>query len=150
METRICNTCEQEKSLDTDFFWKNKKKGTKRYMCIECVRAYNREHYKNNKKAYINRALKRNKEDRIKYREFIWKYLSENPCVDCGENDPLVLEFDHRDSESKKFVISRPPTKSNLSVIREEIAKCDVRCANCHRRRTAKQQDWYKKFRSMV
>ena len=73
------------------------------------------------------------------------RYLREHPCVDCGEADPIVLDFDHRDREHKvdsvmKLVLSGYGWETILA----EIAKCDVRCANCHRRRTAVQLGWFK------
>lgn len=68
-------------------------------------------------------------------------FLREHPCVGCGEPDILVLEFDHV-SGVKLGAIGEMVTrgKSVLSVTRE-IAKCVVRCANCHRRKTG-QTAW--------
>lgn len=69
--------------------------------------------------------------------DHIYKHLLDNPCVDCGEADPIVLEFDHRDGVEKSFNIGESNHKSiSLSRVIAEIAKCDVRCSNCHRRRT--------------
>lgn len=62
-------------------------------------------------------------------------------CQDCGEVDPVVLEFDHRDD--KIMDVSTMIGSRSWSVIQAEIAKCDVVCANCHRRRTAKRFGWY-------
>ena len=73
-------------------------------------------------------------EERI---EFVVAYLREHPCVDCGEEDPVVLEFDHL--RDKKFPISKGLTDRNWQDVLDEIAKCEVVCANCHRRRTAKR-----------
>jgi len=72
-----------------------------------------------------------------KHRQFIYDYKSIHPCVDCGETDPIVLDFDHRDMKRKSFslLVSR-----SLATIMNEIAKCDVRCANCHRRRHYKNR----------
>lgn len=72
----------------------------------------------------------------------IWDYKSTHPCVDCGESDPLVLDFDHRDGATKKFNVHA--RQVSLEILMAEIAKCDVRCANCHRRVTAKAQGWFK------
>ena len=66
-------------------------------------------------------------------------YLSEHPCVDCGEQDLLVLDFDHRDPATKRLAIGSLLRYARWSPLEAEIAKCDVRCANCHRRRTARQ-----------
>lgn len=85
----------------------------------------------------------RNSANRDRNREFIWDYLEKNPCITCGEDDPIVLEFDHRDPAEKVDTISRLALSASLATITAEIAKCDVLCAHCHRRRTAKQFGWY-------
>ncbi len=59
------------------------------------------------------------------------------PCVDCGEPDPIVLEFDHVRGEKRADVDSLITVGCSRALLLAEIAKCDVRCANCHRRRTA-------------
>ena len=69
-------------------------------------------------------------------------YLSAHPCVDCFEVDPLVLDFDHRDAAAKRINVSDMLDDYSWQRIEAEISKCDVRCANCHRRRTAHQFKW--------
>ena len=70
-------------------------------------------------------------------------YLETHPCVDCGESDPIVLEFDHRDGTDKVRAVSQLVTENcGWEKILTEIEKCDVRCANCHRRRTAVQRGY--------
>ena len=64
-------------------------------------------------------------------------YFRDHPCVDCGETDPVVLEFDHL--RDKKFGIATGIRNRNWQDVLDEIAKCDVVCANCHRRRTTKR-----------
>ena len=70
----------------------------------------------------------------------IWinKYLGEHPCVDCGNTDPVVLEFDHRVASQKNRDVMGMMLYS-VKTILEEIAKCDVTCANCHTIRTARR-----------
>jgi hypothetical protein len=68
---------------------------------------------------------------------FLLEYLRDHPCVDCGESDPLVLEFDH--VGEKSFEIGAGLPDRNWDSILREIAKCEVVCANCHRRRTAQR-----------
>lgn len=68
---------------------------------------------------------------------YLVDYLREHPCADCGETDPVVLEFDHL--RDKKFGIGKGFRERKWESVLEEIAKCDVVCANCHRRRTAKR-----------
>ncbi len=67
--------------------------------------------------------------------QYLVAFFREHPCVDCGEGDPVVLEFDHL--RDKRFSISEGIQGRNWQDVLDEIAKCDVVCANCHRRRTA-------------
>ena len=68
---------------------------------------------------------------------YLLEYFKSNPCVDCGEADPLVLEFDHL--KDKRFDIGAGLPDRNWEKLLEEMEKCDVVCANCHRRRTARR-----------
>ena len=52
-------------------------------------------------------------------------------CVDCGETDRVVLHFDHVRGEK----VCSPSNCAPGPKLDAELAKCDVRCANCHRRR---------------
>jgi hypothetical protein len=68
-------------------------------------------------------------------------HLSSHPCVDCGEADATVLEFDHRDPRTKRANVSSLLQSAHAwATVQREIDKCDVRCANCHRRRTAESR----------
>jgi hypothetical protein len=78
-------------------------------------------------------------ESRASRKAYISEYKATHPCVDCGESDPVVLDFDHRDPAEKSFAISSARNTSMRQLI-AEIAKCDVRCANCHRRRTHRER----------
>jgi len=91
-----------------------------------------RESYLRNKEKVLGvrvRAIQRNK-------EYVLNYLLNNPCVDCGEDDPVVLEFDHLRDKSWNVSALIKRTYST-DRIQEEIEKCEVVCANCHRRREA-------------
>ncbi len=74
--------------------------------------------------------------------KFICDYLSEHPCVDCGEADILLLDFDHRDPVLKLRSVSMM-IKYNLENLKKEIDKCDIRCVRCHRIKTH-GKDWYR------
>ena len=65
------------------------------------------------------------------------------PCVDCGQRYPFyVMEFDHREGETKLFNIADVTSKYRTSreTLDRELAKCDLVCANCHRERTYQRQ----------
>ena len=78
---------------------------------------------------------------RRRYRR-IFLYLLDHPCVDCGEKDPLVLEFDHVRGEKKREVSKLLCNGYAWKTIRAEIKKCVVRCANCHRHKTHELGDY--------
>ena len=81
---------------------------------------------------------------RERNREFVIEYLQSHPCITCGESDILVLDFDHREQSTKDRTINHAIKDFGLDRLKKEIAKCDILCANCHRRRTAKQLGSYK------
>lgn len=70
-------------------------------------------------------------------------YLADHPCVDCGESDPVVLDFDHVRGEKGDNVSRLVSHGHSWAAVRAEIEKCNVRCANCHRRKTAKELGFY-------
>lgn len=56
-------------------------------------------------------------------------------CVRCGESHPACLDFHHRDPTQKDIVLSRIASTGWGHVrIQKEVAKCDILCANCHRK----------------
>ncbi|MEY2474261.1 MAG: hypothetical protein QOK28_3590 [Actinomycetota bacterium] len=138
-----CARCGEEKLL-SEFSWKSKATGRLSSICKYCARAKSGAHYASNKAKYVARAMRRNRLLRSARAYAIVEYLSTHPCVDCGEADPLVLEFDHR--RDKEFTIGRDWINRSWADVLAEIEKCEVRCANCHRRRTA-QAGGYLRFR---
>jgi hypothetical protein len=76
-------------------------------------------------------------------KEGVWPVLSERACVDWGERDPLVLEFDHFDPATKlDGNYSLVQSGYGWQSVLDEIAKCQLRCSNCHRRRSCVQFSW--------
>lgn len=115
----------------------------------EKSRAYLRKHYQKNRQYYIDKARRNDKKYQEKVREFLTTYLQSHPCIDCGESDIVVLDFDHkRDKiDSVAVLVQR---KCSLVKVKAEVEKCEVRCANCHRRKTARKQKWWKYLASVV
>jgi hypothetical protein len=140
---KTCSKCKNKLPI-SEFNWKIKNI-RRAGNCKNCSRKYIREHYKNNREYYLIKAQKRNSQIRKKCREFIGNYLLTHPCVDCGEDDILVLEFDHIDRIGKELEVSRIIRESgSVHRLENEIAKCEVRCANCHRRKTAIESECWK------
>lgn len=76
--------------------------------------------------------------------QFIAEYLlNSNGCTDCGEKDIRCLEFDHINPEEKAFNIGEGYRKPR-SILSQEINKCQIVCANCHRKRTASTYGYYR------
>lgn len=92
-----------------------------------------RSDYKDYYKAWVAKKLK-----------IIAEYLLTHPCVDCGEKDIRVLQFDHVRGEKLRTIASMLRDHYALELILKEIAKCDIRCANCHQRKTLNNNNSFK------
>lgn len=114
----------------------------KQPRCKPCKRIYDRAYHKSRPIDKKDEKLRRIAERAVESKLYVWNYLLQHPCVICGEDDPVVLEFDHLDQETKLGNISELH-KWSLLKVQEEIKKCRVLCANCHRRHTAVQMGWY-------
>ena len=101
---------------------------------------YHTAYYANNKEyrdKQKTRTKKRNARIRKINLENRKEYLKNHPCIDCGENDPVCLDF-HHIKGNKKYSIANAVTKGlSWETILIEINKCVVVCSNCHRKRHA-------------
>ena len=136
---KTCSVCRETKPLAA-FTVRTKNKDGHTSRCRACVNAANKRRYAQrpeHARARLRFFNKKLKDDKA---ALVFNYLKEHPCVDCGEPDPVVLEFDHRDTRVKRLAIAKMiENRYSWDSILDEIAKCDVRCANCHRRKTSKQ-----------
>ena len=76
--------------------------------------------------------------------QFVLDHLRSHPCVDCDETDLLVLDFDHVRGIKTTGIAELIARERPVSVLQAEIAKCEIRCANCHRRKTMSEQGGYR------
>ena len=138
MSSKICITCKEVKDLTlfNNRVYKNKSDG-KNNICKSCQAISGKKHYISNRDKIIKRTKDRKDLLSLEIRLFILSCLS-GGCVDCGEKDILTLDFDHL--RDKVYGISAMTIKLlSIDLIRNEISKCEIRCANCHRRKTFKQ-----------
>ena len=141
---KTCTKCLKSKD-ESQFNYKDREKGRLHSQCKICSRENLKNHYERNRAYYLKKAGSRNSAVRQEIQQRLLIYLSAHGCVDCGETDPVVLDFDHSDKDKKVASIAdMVKDRQSWSKIELEITKCAVRCANCHRRRTAKQFRWYK------
>lgn len=137
-----CVKCGVTKSI-TQFNFKNKAKGKRNARCKECTRRDIMSAYYKNRDHYIKYRVRRNQEVRKEVHRFLFEYLSKHPCVDCGEKDIVVLQFDHVKGEKREAVSILVARRHTVNVVKKEIEKCEVRCANCHFRKTARDFGHY-------
>jgi hypothetical protein len=144
MKTKKCTVCKEEKKICE--FNKNKtKKDGLNNVCSECSQIKSKQYYLKNKEKHKKTVLNYTRETIKQNRKKYFELLKNSCCVDCGNNNPLVLEHDHKDGVDKvKGVGELVKNGTSWKMILEEINKCEIRCANCHRIRTAKQFNWYK------
>ena len=109
----------------------------RQWWCRECFRAYyteRREHHRRRTNALKSRRVR-------EAQAFVLAVLASRPCADCGLADPVVLEFDHV-GVKRADVATLVRRGVRLGIIAAEIERCEVVCANCHRRRTARRAGW--------
>ena len=135
--------CGEVKDL-SQFGLKDRARGIPHSYCRECHAEWNHAHYLRNKDTYIATARRNNAIYKAENLRRLVEYLLDHPCIDCGESDLLVLDFDHRDPATKRMAVGSLLRYGGWPALAAEIAKCDVRCANDHRRRTARQLGWQK------
>jgi len=99
--------------------------------CVPCQRLFNKEHYAKNKSYYIDKADRRYKDFQSRVDK-----LKDVPCADCGGRWPPVgMDFDHL--RDKEIEVSRLVQRAgSWKKILDEIGKCEIVCAACHRVRT--------------
>jgi hypothetical protein len=131
---QTCTVCGENKETEA-FGFRNQAAGRRHRRCKTCMAAYGRGHYTRNHEAYIARTARNRPTQKRLLRETLWRYKSQHGCSDCGERDPIVLDFDHIDPRDKNaevgWLVSR---NRGWTTVMREITRCQLRCANCHRR----------------
>lgn len=117
---KVCVGCKKRLSLSKF----RHREGIRRSTCRACENVQNR-----------SRAAD------VRYK--VWEYLKDHPCVDCEVEDPVILEFDHVSGCKHKTVSEMIKKAYAWKTVKKEIEKCEVRCANCHRLKTAKERNYW-------
>lgn len=99
-----------------------------------------KRHYEANKKKIKKRSFLRNKSQRSKNKAYVDAIKSISECIDCGESNPLVLDFDHVRGKKIMCISNMVRNSYSIDTIKKEMDKCEVRCSNCHRIITHKRK----------
>lgn len=115
MENKICSKCKQEKSI-TEFYTQPGHKHGVMSLCKECFNRFCAARWRKRKIQYI-------------------KSLG-GKCEKCGlqltDTNYSVFDFHHIDPKQKEFTWTKMRLLSDKK-IKEELIKCQLLCANCHR-----------------
>lgn len=145
--TKRCRTCGKTKDLD-EFHRNPGTKDGRQSSCKPCQNGYHEEWRRDpdNLATVRQRARDHYHKDRTKHHRRVAASqttlklkamaLLGGKCQRCPEDHPAALQFHHRDPSTKRFSISTKTLamtrKYPWPVIEEEVAKCDLLCANCH------------------
>lgn len=143
-----CSGCGKEKIMWAFATFKTRRGETRRRgVCKDC-RGLNVKkkfsYYQKWRRAYNkrNRTVKalRDAARRSACKTYVDKIKAKTPCADCGERFPAIcMDFDHLKGKNKS-VSGLVSGAYRLELIKEEIAKCEIVCSNCHRLRTKRRK----------
>lgn len=138
-----CGTCGLEKPLE-EFHRKASRPDGRQSVCRTCKKEYNRRYYIGNAERHRDMRARHRARLRTRVAELL-ESAKDVPCADCGGIFPTeAMDFDH--VRGRKRVDATGMRKLGFQTAVEEIAKCEVVCVNCHRRRTR----WRRRRRDLL
>jgi hypothetical protein len=133
-----CSGCGAEKDED-DFQFRNVALAIRKRRCRDCCSSYGKDWYGRNAASHKVNVVANNK--RYVQRNYRLVREARLRCSRCGESDPACLDLHHRDPRTKDRTLARAvQLKWSPAKLRAEIEKCDVLCANCHRKLHARER----------
>ena len=143
VDSKRCPNCDETKPI-ADFGFKNRELQLRQSWCKACERVYKQGWYLRNRERHMANVYATKVRVRSANRLRVLAYLVDHACIDCGEGNLVVLDFDH--VRSKRWNIAYMVSRGfPWATIEDEIARCEVRCANCHRIKTAREQGYYER-----
>jgi hypothetical protein len=130
-EVRRCYCC--RRLLPDVAFGRNK--AVRQYRCRRCSKDY----FAARGELHRRQSGEAHRRRRLRAKAHVLEYLAARGCADCGERDPVVLEFDHV-GEKYADISALAHDGVRNEVLDREMALCDVVCACCHRRRTTQRR----------
>jgi hypothetical protein len=139
-----CPSCLKTKDID-QFSFRNKAQGLRQPKCKTCCNSYQKDWYKRNAENHKVNVRKNKRKYVNQNRRHILKHLQENPCIDCGEDNIIVLDFDHIDPSTKRKNVTTLVNEGySLDRVISEMLLCVVRCKKCHVIRHAVENGSYR------
>lgn len=143
--TKLCLGCKLEKPVE-EFSRRSDKPWLLRSRCKRCYADKANARYHEGDGSVGKRAIENNRRRRVVNQDYIYEYFTTHPCVDCGESNWVVLEFDHVRGDKWRNVCDMMLLDPALVIA--EIEKCESVCANCHKIRTyTRAQSWRVNYR---
>lgn len=139
---KYCTKGSHDVPLDS-FNKRSKSKDGLNAWCKDCLATYEKNRYNNGDK---ERKVKNHIASIERGRAYIWGVLLRSKCLDCGESDPRVLDFDHLIPSLKRTNVVEL-FQNSVTTIQTEIDKCVIRCSNCHRIKTAEQFGYWRSIK---
>lgn len=125
-----CGRCQETK--DVAAFHRSTRRGRQAW-CKECRRSYDAEYHRRNRE----RLLAKKRALHASFRHWYMSLKEGTPCTDCGNSYPApVMQWDHLPGTEKTADLGYLWRKHNKQRVLDEIAKCELVCANCHALRT--------------
>lgn len=137
MLTKTCSKCKQTRSV-TSFRKRKANQDGYNGFCKLCHSDYEKNHYSNQSEIIKQQRRTSNKSYADRNRAYILQYKLNHGCKYCPEKEPCCLDFHHLDSKTKLACVSQLVNGFSIDKLIAEIDKCDVVCANCHRKITNK------------
>ena len=134
----ICNSCGLPKE-EEEFNWRFKALGMRAKTCRECKKDQQHTWYMDHQEQEKERVRRRRVKAREDAREYIYQYKLTNPCENCGETDPVILDFHHVRGKGAN-IPALVADGTSLKRIKAEINLCIILCSNCRRKLTASER----------
>lgn len=140
---KYCGTCKRLLPIE-EFHRDSTRKGGYAYRCKLCALAYVKGRYKIHQTKYRANAIISKAKRKAAAIDHLTAYLKDKSCTDCGNTDPITFEFDHIKGNKMASICKLVENGVPWERISKEIEKCELVCANCHRRRTAFRGNWWR------
>ena len=127
---KVCARCRQVLPCTSFGVKRDNKRDGLQSLCKVCNSEQAKEYY--HKKSLTTIYAGRAKDRKSRIKDALSEIKAAVGCLFCGEKTSVCLDYHHVDQNDKEVTLSN--YSSSVSVLLVEIEKCEVLCANCHRK----------------